>query len=121
MPVALLQYKADRELKELAEALAKALPDIIAPNLTLPKRELLDGQVNSDDIKVYCVEGTRADVNTDDLEIMIWAHDFPERKANLDDRKDAIIKGVHQFLADYDRNVSGFVWILLQPTAFGRL
>ena len=121
MPLTLIQHKTGRGLKELAENLAKALPDIVAPALTLDKRENLDGKVTSNDIIVWCVEGGQADVNTKDLEILIWAHDFPERKANLDERRDTILKGVRAFLADYDRNVSGFVWILLQPTAYGTI
>lgn len=121
MPLVLLQYKSDRGLNQLVEKLAQKLPSIVAPNLTLPEHERLDGQVLPDDIIVRCVGGNKADVNTKDIEIIIWAHDFPERKANLECRKDAIVLGVQRFLSDYDRNVSGFVWILLQPTAFGEL
>ncbi len=121
MPLTILQYKPDRGLKELAEKLAQALPEIVAPQLTLAGHERHEGQVTSADIIVRCVEGGKADVNTKDLEIMIWAHDFPERASNLEDRKNAIIKGIRAFLADYDRNVSGYVWVLLQPTVFGRL
>lgn len=121
MPLVLLHYKTDRGLEELAENLAIELPDIVAPNLTLSERERLDGQVAPEDIIVRCVEGTKSDVNCKDIEITIWAHDFPGRKVNLEERKDAIIGGIHQFLADYDRNVSGFVWVLLQPTALGQL
>lgn len=121
MPLTLLQYRPNRGLKELAENLAKHLPDIVAPALTLPERERHDGDVSPEDIIVWLVEGGEQDVNTKDLEIIIWAHDFPERGANLEERKDAILKGVRQFLCDYDRNVSGFVWVLLQPTAFGQI
>jgi len=121
VPLALLQYKTDRSLKEIAENLAKELPAIIAPNLTVSNRERHNGQVTTDDIIVWVVEGGKADVNSKDLEIIIWAHDFPERSANLEERKDTIIKGILEFLRDYDRNVSGYVWVLLQPTAFGQL
>jgi hypothetical protein len=124
MPLALLQYKTNRGIKELAEKLAKALPDIIAPNLTLPEREQLDGLVTPHDIVVWCVGGGKADVNTQDLEIIIWGHDSPERRANLEERKEAILKDVRRFLAehaDYDHALTGFVWVLLQPTAFGKL
>ncbi|MEK7134529.1 MAG: hypothetical protein AAB805_02210 [Patescibacteria group bacterium] len=121
MPLALLQYKKGQALKEIAECLALQLPHIIAPALTLSERDLHDGQVTPGEIVVWCVEGGAHDVNTRDIEIIIWAHDFLERAANLEGRKDAIIKGVHRFLADYDRDISGFVWVLLQPTAFGYL
>ena len=121
MPLTLIQYKKGRGLEKLAEDLARELPDIVAPALTLPEQERLEGQVTPDDIIVWCVEGGKIDVNTKDIEILIWAHDFPERKANLEARKDAILSGVRDFLAGYDRNVSGFVWILLKPTAYGQI
>ncbi len=117
MPIVLIQYKNGRGLNKIAEKLAKELPALIAPRLSVPP----DGLLTSDDIEVWCTEGSPADVNTKDLEIIVWAHDYPERKANLEESKDVIVNGVRAFLADYDRNVTGFVWILLQPTAFGRL
>lgn len=116
MPLALLQYKKGRELTELAENLAKRLPEIVAPALTVPA-----AQLTPDDVTVWCVEGGSADVNSDDLEILIWAHDFPERKETLEERKELVLKGIRRFLIDYRRNVSGFVWILLQPTAYGTI
>lgn len=117
MPLVLIQHKNGRGLTEIAEKLAKELPVFVAPTLSVPG----DGQLSLDDIEVWVTEGSPADVNTKDLEIIIWAHEYPERKANLEERKDVIVKCVRTFLADYDRNISGFVWILLQPTAFGRI
>lgn len=117
MPLVLIQHKNGRGLNEIAEKLAKELPALVAPTLSAPP----DGNLVPGDIEVWCTEGSTADVNTKDLEIIIWAHEYPERRANLEERKDVIVKGVRTFLADYDRNVSGFVWILLQPTAFGEL
>lgn len=117
MPLILVQHKHDRGFKEIAEKLAKELPALVAPMLSVPP----DGLLTPDDIEVWVTEGSPADVNTKGLEIIIWAHDYPERKANLEESKDVIVKGVRAFLADYDRNITGFVWILLQPTAFGRL
>lgn len=119
MPLSLIQHKSGHRLNTLAEKLAQQLPRIVASALTLPDRKELDGLVNPEDIIVRCVEGRSADVNTKDLEIIIWAHDFPERLANLEERKDQILQGVRDFLREHDQNVSGFVWILLQPTAFG--
>ena len=119
MPVASLRHKHGRQLGELAAKLAETLPDIIAPALNVEGRELHDGKVTADEIDVRCEEGQAADVNAKDLEIMIFAHDFPERSANLEDRKKLILEGVLAFLADWDRNVTGFVWVILAPTAFG--
>lgn len=121
MPLVLLQYKQLAFLEEVVEKLAKALPGIVAPNLNLSECERLTGGVTPEDIIVRCIKGGKMDTNSKDIEIIIFAHDFPERKQNLEERKDAIIKEVRQFLKNYNRSISGFVWILLAPSAFGQL
>ncbi|MEW6617375.1 MAG: hypothetical protein AB1333_03065 [Patescibacteria group bacterium] len=122
MPLVLVQYKQLAFLEEVVEKLSKALPKIVAPNLNLSEYERLAGGVLPEDIIVRCTKGGKMDTNEKDIGIIIFAHDFPERKENLEERKDAIIKGIHEFLAtNYERNVSGFVWILLAPSAFGQL
>ncbi|MEJ0053291.1 MAG: hypothetical protein WDN10_00990 [bacterium] len=119
MPVGSVRHKHGRGLGELAAKLTEALPGIVAPALSIEGREIHDGKVTPDEIIIRCEEGTGADANAKDLEIMIFAHDFPERSANLEDRKKIVLEGVLAFLADWDRNVTGFVWVILAPTAFG--
>ncbi len=120
MPVVMVQYRFG--LDQVVARLAKALPEIVAPNLTIEGRPLDDGSITPAEIIVRCNKGSEMDVNGKELEIIILAHDFPERKANLEERKDAIIEGVRKFFKEEDfRGVAGFVWIFLVPTAFGRL
>ena len=121
MPIVQLRYKSDRGLEELVGNLAKALPAIIAPQLTVLGSELHDGMVTEKEIIVEVTECSQADINTKDLQITILAHNFPDRIETDEQRKDAIIKDVRTFLADYDRNVEGFVWLILVPTAFGQI
>ena len=123
MPVAVLQFNPNRIPEVEAARLARELPDIIAPNLNLPEKVRHDGQVTPEDIIVWCDPGHALDVNTKDIEILIWAHDFPERRENIEDRKEAILDGVRASLAhvDYKRKIDGYVWILLQSTAFGQI
>lgn len=121
MPIVQLRYKPGRDLEELACKLAEALPAIVAPQLSIAGAELHDGMVTQKEIIVEVTEGSQADVNTKDLQITILAHNFPERVETDEQRKDAMLKGVRTFLADFDRNVDGFVWLILAPTAFGRI
>ena len=117
-----LQYKAGTDFRGVGEKLAQELPFIIAPHLNVKNRDRHDGGITSKDIIVHCSEGNAGDVNGRDFEIMIFAHDFPERKANLEKSKDAIIEKVREHLKKhYKSAASGFVWILLVPTAFGQL
>ena len=146
MPLVELHYKANRGLMDLANELAENLPGIVAPNLIVPERPRHDGEVLPEDIIVKIIQGGTHDVNCKDIEIVIFAHDFPERKANLEERKEEILKGVRAFIESYEAKrrkivesgprrlhairkhsgsyegqVSGFVWVLLVPTAFGQL
>lgn len=102
MPIVTLRYKPNRELEHLVERLAKELPNIVASNLTLSERERHDGQVAPEDIIVNVNEGGKFDVNAPDLQMMIDAHDFPERKENLEVREEAIRDGIRQFLIDHN-------------------
>ncbi len=121
MPLVLLQYRPNLGLTNMATELAEELPKIVAPALNINGRENLNGRVLPEDVTVWLVPGGEHDQNVKDLEIMIWAHDFPERKMTLEVRKNEVIEGVQRFLDDrLGRPVSGFVWILLQPSAYGQ-
>lgn len=119
MPLVQLSYKGDRELGPIAKQLAGELPELVARTLSVPDNE--KARLEADDIEVHVRQTTSFDVNTKDLEIIIWANEYPERLANLDFRKEVILHGVREFLRDYDRNLTGFVWVLLQPGSFGSL
>jgi hypothetical protein len=121
MPLVLLQYKP--ELKGVAKKLAHELPYIVASNLTLSKRKRHDGQVAPEDIMIWCSERGKADVNGKGLEIIIFAHDYPKRKKNLEARKDQIVACVRKRLIVHNSYSTGIgcVWVLLMPTAYGEL
>ena len=121
MPLVLIQYKVDCG-KDIAEKIALRMPKIVALALDVSKQEGNQGGLVPEDIEVWCTESGELDVNTKDLEIIIWAHEFQSRKETLDRRKDEIVACVRELLYDWKRqDVSGFVWVLLQPTAFGTL
>ena len=119
MPLVVVQHKAGRITEQMLTNLAKAMPEIVAAGLNAPENQ--DACLIPSDIEVWVQESGRFDVNTKDLGIIIWANSYPERLRNLDQRKDAIVQAVRKFLADCDRNLSGYVWVLLQPAAFGEL
>jgi hypothetical protein len=120
MPYALLLVKPGRGLEELGQKLALELPNIIAPALSLGERELHDGKVTPNEIMVWLVFGQET-VNGKDLELLVAAHNFPERVANIEDRKEQILAGIRTFLADYDRNVTGAVCVFPTPMAYGEI
>jgi len=123
VPLIIIRHKPWQ--RKIATRLAGFLPDIVAPALTLPERTALDGLVAPKDIIVWCSESSDSDVHADDLAIVIFAHDFPERKADLEDQKETIldkVRDVVQAIREEDPDeieISGFVWLLLFPSAFG--
>ncbi|MHB8913550.1 MAG: hypothetical protein ACYC4I_00895 [Minisyncoccota bacterium] len=119
MPLVLIQFK-QKSLEFTARRLALQMPRIVAAALDVSDQEGEAGRLAPDDIEVWCQEGSDINVNTKDLEIIIWTHDFPSRRARLEQRKNEIVGHVHELISSLcSSEVSGFVWILLQPTAFG--
>lgn len=121
MPLVVIQHEADRELDYVVGRLSKEMPGIVARALDVEENP--DARLTPDDVEVHVQKSGEFDTNTKDLEIVIWANEYPERLRNLDERKDRMVKEVRAFLVEYRsiRNISGFVWILLQPAAFGEL
>lgn len=119
MPLVVINYKAGRLPEDLIRSLALEIPDIVASALSVEENP--EARLGPEDIEVRVQESGKMDVNAKDLEIVIWANSYPERLLNFAERKDMILVDIRAFLADYDSNPSGFVWVLIQPGAFGEL
>lgn len=118
MPIAIVRYHRKLEAKEdffaELEFLAMRLPAIIAEALNTSHP---DGQLMPADINVRFERSGPFDQNVIDLSILILANDYPERRANIKERKEAIVGEVRQMpLAD---NADFSVWILLAEGAYG--
>jgi hypothetical protein len=121
MPIVLLQYKRDLGLEHLAGRVAEELPSIVSAALDIPESK--NSRLTPEDIEVRASETGKMDVNAKQLEIVVIAHDYPERTANIESRKDEISRGVRKFLdSQGHQSVSGWVWVLpQQASAFGRI
>lgn len=104
------------------------LPQIVAKHLTCDD---LGGELSAGDVEVWVIgdqdfgflapafsakEHPCEVIGGNDLQIIIFAADFVIRKANLNDRKIAIINSVKNILPP---EIHGFLWILLAPSSFG--
>jgi hypothetical protein len=119
MPVVILRYDPQQFPEAVAAELAKALPEYVSSTLDVPENE--SARLRPSDIEVSVVPSGIHDVNVKAFEIMIFAHQYPERQKNLDERKDKIVEDIQGFLIDRSLNPDGWVWILLQVTSFGRI
>lgn len=125
MPLVLLQYDGDRRTSSfIAVELARHLPEIVARALDISESAGDAGRLVPDDIEVWCQEFGKFDVNVKDFKIVIWAHDFPAQRFNFKQRGEEIAKNAREFISNRQkelgdhRKLSGFVWLLLQPSVF---
>ena len=114
MPLVLMNRKENLVNDHLAKHLAEELTHIVSMVLNTPEEE--GGELVPDDIEVRVRNSSDLDVNAKPLEIIIWANDFPKRRANLGFRQKAIVEAVKGLIPS---TVTGFVWILLLPASFG--
>ncbi|HEY4496616.1 MAG TPA: hypothetical protein VI432_00495 [Candidatus Paceibacterota bacterium] len=107
-------YFDPKDIEEMTlTRIANALPAIIAKHLSAGRNR---SDLKPSDIEVICNHFKPPDMYSYDLAIVIWANDFPERKHNLEDRKNGIVADVRSLMPSGTR---GFVWILLAPASFG--
>ena len=89
---------------------------IVADALTIPGT---DGELHSHEIEMEVRDfGSFDQPGKYSLEITVLANEYPERRANLDERREKIIAGVKDALPNFPPG-RGYVWVLLMPGSFG--
>jgi len=88
------------------------LPGIVAEALSVPGTE---GELTPKDIGIKVEEFGDLDIHQKDVEIIIWANDYPERREYLDQRTKRIY---FQVMALLGQDTTSFVWVLLQKGSF---
>lgn len=122
MPLVLFKHAYLGAHPRAVADIAQALPSLVAEALTV---EEADGQLAPEDIEVWVLPENPGDVNPYHLGIVIFAQEYPSRRAKLDEARAYIIRGLETIVpdafADYGDLTSkrGFVWVLLGPGSFG--
>lgn len=106
------------ELFQVACHIAKELPDFVARALSLEDRDLHDGKITPKEIMIIPVLGNNA-VNVKDLELIVVAHDFPERLENAEERKEQILKGIRHLTCGDICDSSVAVCLILTHMSYG--
>ena len=105
-------------VQEIGLWLAPQLPPIVAPALSLDEEELHNGKVTPKEIMIVPMTNG-ATVNGNDLELVIFAHNFPKRVENLEERKKQILVGIESLMSGEVRKVTVAVCIITAPMAYG--
>jgi hypothetical protein len=94
-----------------------AMPQIVADALSAPADH--DGELGPEDVNVWEMPMAAiayGDICNCDLEIVIFAHNFPSRMANIDERRQQIIDKVRLIL---QKGTTFFVRVICSPTSWG--
>ncbi len=103
---------------DLLSVITQSLPFIVANALNCEDE---GGHLTSTDIEIWAQDFGPHDVNTKDLEIIIWASQYPRRLENLEERKGRIINEIRNIRDAVGCFFTGFVYVLLQPASFGEI
>lgn len=134
MPKVVVEYFGSLISNRALVSLGDSLPSIVAEALNVPERP--EGLLAEKDIEIEfkdITDNPKHHLNRHSLalQITILANDYPERKANLEERKDEIISEIKKKEILHEENSLGgpengmdlygrcFVWVLLAPGAFG--
>lgn len=117
MPLVVVGYNPVAVDKTLVGILRKVLPGVVAKKLTCRDH---DGQLAAEDIEVWFQEVQPFDVYQHDLMVIIWANEYPDRRRNLDERREGIGRYVREVVQREGMDdIRGYVRVLLQPASFG--
>lgn len=121
MPLVLVKHARLGMHPRAVADIAQALPALVAEALTV---EEADGQLAPEDIEVWVLPENPCDVNPYHLGIVIFAQEYPSRRAKLDEARAYIVRGLETIVPDIFSDYGdltrkrGFVWVLLCPSSF---
>jgi hypothetical protein len=120
MPVVLLHYKKDQKWESLLDDfVGKFLPDVITACLAFKEGAHGEYCVTGSSVKLQVVEGSKYDQNTEDIQITIFAHSYPERIKTGVERASAVKKSVLSFFEEKGVRVSVLVQIIFAHIEIG--
>jgi len=115
MPLVVVNKGNCRIPKAEFDGLISYLPVVVATALTTYENP--DGKLKPADVEVWVHNPNSHDVGSDKVQIVIFANLYPERAANLDERRKQITRNIRKTFPSL--NIYGWVWILLAPGSFG--
>jgi hypothetical protein len=118
MPVIFLNCNYGVITGTYRQALADVVRSSAAQALSVPERPLM-----RHDIMVQFSDRGPADMHERDIEVLIFAHNYPSRADSVDERAHRISNDIATWCDDSELNTQlgrlrNFVWIILAPTGF---
>lgn len=111
MPLVTIRRNPRKITDARLEHIIAHLPVIIAGALTCR-----EGGLTSSDIMIEASDTGPFDTNVKDISIVVYAHRYPERVADLEVRQQAMSRMIVAHLPD---GVSWYVWVFLLESSYG--
>ena len=114
----LVQIRRDHRFVDDATIvkICEALSHVAAAVLSSPE----GGSLRSEDIVIEIDDIDYLDINVKQLNVRVWAHDYPSRRGDklttLDATRKMMARAVCEQLPPH---VTWYVWVLLAPTSYG--
>lgn len=116
MPLVFVKRNREKLPNEFLRPLMVAMPCIIAEALSTSSDE---GRLTEEDIEVWTwdVRADDLDIGSYDIQVVIFANNYPERKARLEVSRKQIERWLQ---GNCPKGTCGLVWVVLQePNSFG--
>ncbi len=102
--------------KSVLEAVVNNLPDVAAFALTCAE----GGVLTAKDIMIEVSEVSPHDRNMKDISLLVWAHDYHERRGEKLMTLNGIRERIsHELIRHLPNDASWSVWVLLAATSYG--
>lgn len=112
MPLVVIRRRKETVTDERLRHIVTYLPLFVAEGLTCTA-----GALTPDDIMIQADDvGPFDSANLKDVNVIVYAHDYPERAADLDRRRDGISQELVGLLGVQH---SWYVWIFLEKSSYG--
>jgi hypothetical protein len=112
VPLAHITYNPNTITSDILDRLRDVLPSVASQALSTGKK---DGYVGPKDIMLRFYQLGRWDRNNHDVNVEVFAHDFPERRGDLARRRELISVPVYALLPE---GRTGHVWVWLGKTDY---
>lgn len=109
MPIVQLYYKDDKITGNNLVKFIKGLTDVVASQMTV---ETLGINIEQKNVRVLTSRVSKYDCNVDDLTIIIFVHDYPERLERSEEICKTVKSGIDYFLTTLDVQLSFLVHIV---------
>jgi hypothetical protein len=116
MPICLVHHKKGRLPDNMLSKLGLAISKSVAAALDVPLNPNL--HLTPNEVEVRFTESGPYDIVHHDIGIMIFGNGGPDREDTLKSRAMKIRDDLMAFVANYDRNLTGYVYVMLQKAEY---